>query len=1114
MEILAGILIIVLFIRWVVLSNRLRDIEEHLAAEANSRRSHQNLIADLTKRISRIEGDKSPVTAPTPEPALVIATAVAPTPVPVQLFPDSELRVCQFCGHKSSPSAAVCLCGAALAVVVVDVPSQGPAEPLPPPLPQPESIFAAVEVAPEPEIQGETWQDRLRKQVGDQGWEAMVGGSWLNKVGVLVLVMGIALLLAYEFARVGPAGRVAIGMGVSLTLLIGGVLIERRPVYAIFARGLIGGGWAALYFTTYATHAVAATKVIENAFLATGLLLVVALGMILHSLRYRSQTVSGLAYFIAFATLAIGESTPFSVLALIPLSASLLVLAYRFEWTKMAVFGLVATYATCASRPDTGAPLASIQALFGTYWLLFEVFDLLRLRRRISGFSIESLILPLNSFGFLGLSLVKWQRSAPEHLYVALAAGALLYLLSALIRVRLAPAGFRETGDIFKWMAAGGYEGPITVSAVLAACGIFQKATGMWINLGLLIEGEFLLLAGVVFGQTYLRLLAGSVLKTSLVKLATDVIAGNKVAIAERQWMMWTPVTLLTAGAFYLNRAMKVLEGRVYSTLAAALIVLVLGFETPQQYLCVSWLAFAVLLFELGFRTELDEFLFHSYAVGALGIVAGLQVHVVDDNPEWQRVWLPIAISAALLYGITLRIRFGREERLKEATQAVSWIASTSATAFLMVIAWKLAPGDYLGAAWLVLGIVLLELGLWRLPSQFRTLSYFVSAAGFLNLFYVHVVLAHKDAPPAEMVSLGIATLLCYGLSARVFRTMPNRIPDEERAWTRDLATAAGTLFALTLAWLKLPAPVVALAWAVVSVVLLEIGFSFALSRFRLVGNVVAAAVFGRLFLANFTDLGNTLHISHRMLTVVPIAISQYYLWTRYRRAQVEPWERNWVRLYLYAPAILGVALFRFELGRSLAVVGWALLGLALYKAGLHFEIQDLRWQSHAMAILAFWRCLNTNFYIPESLAGIRGRVLTGAVVIASFYGAQLLSPRDSSIGPGRSRVDRYARTFYSLLASLLLAVLLFYEVSGSVLTMAWGVEAVALLAGGFLLRDRVQRLSGLLLFMVCVLKLFLYDLRQLETINRIISFIVLGVILVGVSWIYTRFRDRIQRYL
>jgi Integrase core domain len=39
------------------------------------------------------------------------------------------------------------------------------------------------------------------------------------------------------------------------------------------------------------------------------------------------------------------------------LAAPLLHLAHRFEWHRMAVFGLFATYATCASRHDAGAPL-------------------------------------------------------------------------------------------------------------------------------------------------------------------------------------------------------------------------------------------------------------------------------------------------------------------------------------------------------------------------------------------------------------------------------------------------------------------------------------------------------------------------------------------------------------------------------------------------------------------------------------------------------------------------------------------------------------------------------------------------------------------------------------
>ena len=60
--------------------------------------------------------------------------------------------------------------------------------------------------------------------------------------------------------------------------------------------------------------------------------------------------------------------------------------------------------------------------------------------------------------------------------------------------------------------------------------------------------------------------------------------------------------------------------------------------------------------------------------------------------------------------------------------------------------------------------------------------------------------------------------------------------------------------------------------------------------------------------------------------------------------------------------------------------------------------------------------------------------------------------------------------------------------------------------------RPEGRRDTALLLF--CILKLFIYDLSYLETLPRIFSFIVLGLLLVGVSWLYTRFRERIERYL
>ncbi len=383
---------------WAYLYSRMRRAEDRLNQNQYELNRDGEVIAELTRRVWALEKSQA-------APAPFIPPPAAPTP-PVVIAPAPPI-----------------------------LPLREPT-PVPEPLP---STPEPVAESPAPSAPPRTWRDQLRDSMGGQEWEAVVGGSWLNKLGVLVLVIGVALLLGYEFTRVGPGGRVAIGMAVGLTMLISGVFIERKQAYAIFARGFIGGGWAALYFTTYAMHAVPAAKVIDNPYLGSALLLATATGMILHSLRYRSQTVSGLAYFIAFATLALSESTPFSVLALLPLAASLLYLSHRFEWHRMAVFGLFATYATCASRPDVDAPLASTQALFAAYWLLFETFDFLRLRRSTARWTIDSLILPMNAFAFLGLSMVKWQHSAPEHLYAFLAAGAAVYLASAMLRARVRP---------------------------------------------------------------------------------------------------------------------------------------------------------------------------------------------------------------------------------------------------------------------------------------------------------------------------------------------------------------------------------------------------------------------------------------------------------------------------------------------------------------------------------------------------------------------------------------------------------------------------------------------------------------------------------------------------
>ena len=111
---------------------------------------------------------------------------------------------------------------------------------------------------------------------------------------------------------------------------------------------MIGGGWAGLYTTAFAAHAFESSRVIQSPVIATLVLGAVAAGIIVHSIRYRSEVVTGLAYFVGFATLAVSPITPLSLVASVLLIASLLYLAYRFEWDRMAVAGVVVAYASYA----------------------------------------------------------------------------------------------------------------------------------------------------------------------------------------------------------------------------------------------------------------------------------------------------------------------------------------------------------------------------------------------------------------------------------------------------------------------------------------------------------------------------------------------------------------------------------------------------------------------------------------------------------------------------------------------------------------------------------------------------------------------------------------------
>jgi hypothetical protein len=84
----------------------------------------------------------------------------------------------------------------------------------------------------------------------------------------------------------------------------------------------------------------------------------------------------------------------------------------------------------------------------------------------------------------------------------------------------------------------------------------------------------------------------------------------------------------------------------------------------------------------------------------------------------------------------------------------------------------------------------------------------------------------------------------------------------------------------------------------------------------------------------------------------------------------------------------------------------------------------------------------------------------------------------------------------------------------GFYLTAAWAALAFGLFVAGLLWRERVYRWSGLVLLALAMGRVALVDVWKLETVYRMLSFLALGIVLLGLGFIYNRYQERIRQWL
>jgi uncharacterized membrane protein len=240
-------------------------------------------------------------------------------------------------------------------------------------------------------------------------------------------------------------------------------------------------------------------------------------------------------------------------------------------------------------------------------------------------------------------------------------------------------------------------------------------------------------------------------------------------------------------------------------------------------------------------------------------------------------------------------------------------------------------------------------------------------------------------------------------------------------------------------------------------------------------------------------------------------------------------------RLFLVLAVALGFVYLHFELNRMflclweplrLPVLSglWIALavGLALVLAQTPAPALNLALAAVAAGVLLKLLVVDLQYWqldvhrllytAPHSWVQVAMRTLDFGVIIAFL----LLFPRFAGTAAE-------AQAMAPVFAGLALALLFLYSTlelqtylaifrpgfrAGAV-SILWTVFALAFVVRGIARNRRALRYVGLLLFAVVVWKVFFVDLARLDPIYRIVSFIVLGILVLCGSLIYLKYRDK-----
>jgi len=991
------------FYRWVQSRTWRRKDDERFARVIEALNKLEPRLKDLHKLETRVHELETRLA--TSVPSAPVQQTVAPAPPPTEPKPiETPISI------KIPPSLEI---PKPPAPVVPPTPPTPPIEPPaakpsvpPPPFPTPVTPpHAAPPASPRPippPLSRPPEPAHLSAREATSQLEETLGKNWLNKLGIIALVIGISLFLAYKFPSLSNPEKVGLGYLISFVILGTGIYLERSDRYRVFARALIGGGWALTFFVTYAMHFVPYTRVIDTQWVDLVLLFFVAAVMVVHTLRYDSQVVTGLAFLLAFFTVGISQDTIYSLSAGAILALGLIAIVHRRRWFELEVFGILAAYVnhfiwlTRVVIPAVGhhhmfPEFVPSTVLLCLYWATYRWSYIARRIDNANQERISTLAALLNTSLLLGL--FKYQSVRPE-----LAFYALLLLGAVELSLGQLPAT-RRRRIAFIILS--------TIGIILLVAAIPFKYSGMDTAVIWLAEAQMLILAGVFTREILFRrfgllvalltsadMLVNQALPTLYDRLSLpphNVFDRYTAAVPAPEFQLAISF-LVAALLFYTNSLViprrwkdllttesEFIFYRALSYLAALMLFISLWLAFPNSWTAVLWAAAAFLLVVIGRALSTEDLTYHAHLFSLAAFIRALDVNSFLTTPYGHTSLSLRLVTLSLVIALLYLCARWLSLESSGATIEASELYTTAAAVLVVVLAYHECHWAWIAAAWGAFALVLAVIGFFRDRRDLSLQAHLLVLAGFARTLLVNIDATQEwHHFTLRFITFSLMAALLY-LCA--YFGGP-RDSDIARLFSA-LHTWAGSILIAVLAFKEVSSPWIAVVWAFFAFLLLVIGARVKRIQLHFQAYLLSVSALFQIASVNLSAIepwSLYTHVSLRLITVSLVA-ALFYLCARWAAKGEFALAPVAGAAYTWVASSLVVCLIYYEVAPHAIALGWALFGLLLFEIGLYWKSLNWRSQAYALFALSFLRLAYFNLDF-----GPRELLLTTLPIAFVFY--------------------------------------------------------------------------------------------------------------------------------